>query len=350
MKDGSSITANDVAEYFPTARDLQHRVHEMHDCLMGDAAWDPSCLLALPSKNMRRLLSTLKHIGCCGSSFADAICLPFLLYCTDTVYLLRLCAAMRSLATLTPCSAASVREHLGVYAGIAGSIVEAGALLRSHFQPDQLLPVLGLQGCEFLAKRQLVFRGVWMQKGFEVHDLCRCYNFTSWSLWVVGALSVLKVYRRCVPECCDLPVILITLRSKIMHLALPTTAMYFAASPDGKPAGKPDCPDACLPPSVLRPKRSDGGAAYTEKELVLPPLCRLTPMNLIMLRDLRSSKVAAQLQAEWQLDRRELRRLRAELDTAYEECVYGKRALKKADVETCVCLFVSGVNGSWFDE
>lgn len=350
MKGGSTVTVTDIDEYFPTARELKKRVHEMQTCLMGDAAWDPRRLLALPSRTTSYLLNSLERRGCRGSIFADAICLPFLLYCTDTVYLLRLFAAMRSLATRAPFSKASVREHLGVYAGIAGAIVEAGSLLRSHFPPEQLLPVLGLQGSSFLANRQLVFRGVWMQKGFKVHDLCRCYNFTSWSLWMTGALSVLKVYRRCVPGRCDVPVILITLRREVMHLALPTTALYFAASPDGKPAGKPDCPDAQLPPSNLRPKRSDGGAAQTEKEIVLPPLCRLNPMSLVMLRDLRSSKVAAQLQAEWHLERREMQWLADELDMTYKECVHGKRALRKEDSNSCVCLFVSGVTGSWFDE
>lgn len=302
----------------------------------------------MPRKVLLSVSRALECRGCRGLGLVEALCLPFLVYSTDMVYILRLCAAMRGLRrspALT--SGSALRAHLGVYAGVVCALVESAGLLRRHVPSKQLLPVLGMQTPQFLTERQLVFRGVWLPKGFRVRDLCRCYNLTSWSLWSSGALSVLKIYRHCVSADCTVPVIIVALRSEVMRIALPTTALYFTASPDGEPAGKHDRPQERLPPSRLRPGRSDSGAAQVEKEILLPPFSRLEPMASMPLSDLRSA--AAQAAEGWQLRGEDARRLAWELEDAWNDAMGGRRALRPRDAERCVCLFISKVHGSWLE-
>jgi len=349
-------TKLDAEDYAPAARELAHRSHEMMAGLVGSAAWDPNGLLSLPRDVVRGVSDALERRGCRSLGLAEALCLPFLLYSTDTVYILRICTAMRNLKDLSHSNldASSVEMHLGVWAGVICALVEAGGLLRRETAPEKLLPVLGMQTAQFLSERQLVFRGVWMPKDFRVRDLCRCYNLTSWSLWASGALSVLKIYRRCVSKECSVPVLIIMLRSEIMRLALPTTALYFAASPDGEAAGKHDRPHERLPPSRLRPGRSDGGAAQVEKEILLPPFARLLPLASVPLADLRRSNssdgVAQRVGEAWQLGSEDTHRMSKELGEAWKDATDGRRALKAHDADRCVCLFVSGIKGSWFDD
>jgi hypothetical protein len=250
------------------------------------------------------------------------------------------------------CGASAVREELGAYAGVVCALVESGALLRRTIGPKRLLPVLGMQTENFLRDRRLVFRGLWLPQNFDVHELCRCHNFTSWSLWVHGALSVLRVYKGRVDQGCNVPVLLIALRRDLMRLALPTTALYFAASPDGKQVGAHGRADECLPKSQLRPLRNDAGVAQAEKEIVLPPFCRLTPSRrtgMVSCASLGSRRTRRRATEEWQVDGHEARLIEKELDDAFEEVRSGSKALGKRNFARGLCLFVSGVSGTWFE-
>lgn len=340
----------DPAAYAPGARELEHRAHEMRAALSGDAAWDPNALLALPRSMFLAVSHALEQKGCRGLGLAEVVCLPFLLYSTDTVYILRMCSLMRSLcASPSPSTVASVQAHLGVYAGVVCAIIESATLLRQFCPREKLLEVFGLQTPKFLAKRHLVFRGVWLPKHFSIGRLCRCYNLTSWSLWIYGSLSVLEVYRACVPEDCDVPVVIVALRKEVMRLALPTTALYLAASPDGKPLGKQGRAEERLPTSTLRPQRSDSGAAREEKEILLPPFCRLRPAVSVPLEELSNADSARRLIESWELGSEEAEQVLKELKDAWKEARNGKKALRSRDAQRCICLFVQKVEGCWFE-
>jgi len=350
----SPITRKKLADFAPSAQETVYRAHEMHAALVGDARWDPSGLLALPPDVIEGLTRAFERRGCRKLGIEDALCLPFLLYSTDTVHILRLSSAMRGLRSFRgPCSAMAAKAELGDYAGVLCALLEAGALLRRYVKPSRLLPALSLQAPSFFDTQHLAFRGLWLPSDFDVADVCRCYNFTSWSLWLRGALSVLRVYKGRVDRGANAPVLLIALRRNIMKLALPTTALYFAASPDGKEAGAEDNPYECLPKSRHRPQRNDSGVAQCEKEIVLPPFCYLEPlkrMSVVSLDRLRSTDLLKQLATEWQLNPFDTDRLQAELSTAVNEVTTGKKALSSRDIENCLCVFVSDVHGSWFDE
>lgn len=344
---------SEVMAFAPSARELLHRAHEMRAAIVNDTAWDPSGLVALPRNVVADITCALEHRGCRGLGMAEGLCLPFLLYSTDTVHILRISDAMRGLHKLpAKCSSASVRQKLGVYAGVICALVESGALLRQHVTPERLLPVLSMQTESFLAGRQLIFRGLWLPPRFDVDELCRCRNITSWSLWARGALAVLNVYRGRVQNDCNVPVLLIALRSDMMRLALPTTALYFAASPDGKEAGVNGRSHECLPESFLRPVRNDAGVAQGEKEVVLPPFCLLTPaksFGTIPLSRISSRETAQCAATEWQLDSVGERQIRRELRGAYEQASRGSKALRRRDWDRSVVLFIREVRGSWFE-
>lgn len=284
---------------------------------------------------------------------SDGVCLPFLLYSTDTVHILRISQAMRNLHRMpAECGADALREMLGAYAGVVCALVESGALLRRTIGRDRLLPVLGMQREGWLRDRRLAFRGVWLPEDFDVPDLCRCHNFTSWSLWVHGALSVLRVYKGRVDQGCNVPVLLIALREDLMRLALPTTALYFAASPDGKQVGAAGRTDECLPKSGFRPVRSDAGVAQAEKEIILPPFCRLTPAQhtgIVPWARLGSHRTLRRAAEDWQLNSHEERSIEKELEDAFEEARSGPRAFNKRIFARGLCLFVTGVSGTWFE-
>jgi len=138
-----------------------------------------------------------------------------------------------------------------------------------------------------------------------------------------------------------------------MQLALPTTALYFAASPDGKEAGREDRPHECLPKSRHRPQRNDAGVAQGEKEIVLPPFCELKPfegLGAVTLDSLGSTDLLGRLATEWQLNPTDTDRLHWELNNARKEAKKGKKALSSRDVDRCMCVFIRDVHGSWFDE
>lgn len=261
---------------------------------------------------------------------------------------------MRGLGSFRgPCSAMTAKAELGDYAGVLCALLEAGGLLRRYVNPSRLLSALSLQVPSFFDKQHLAFRGLWLPADFDVADVCRCYNFTSWSLWLRGALSVLQVYKGRVDRGANAPVLLIALRRNIMQLALPTTALYFAASPDGKEAGREDKPFECLPKSRHRPQRNDSGVAQCEKEIVLPPFCYLKPlrrMSVVSLASLTRKDLLAQLATEWQLNSSDTDGLDWELNNAVNEATTGKKALSSRDVDRCMCVFVRDVRGSWFDE
>lgn len=338
--------------FAPTSEEIVHRAGEMHDALVREADWDPSGLLALPADVVEGLTVAFNFRGCKGLGMAEAMCLPFLLYSTDTVHILRLSSAMRGLNSAQgPRSARSARVVLGDYAGVICALVEAGGLLRRYVNPSRLLSVLSLQSKEFLEERQLVFRGLWLPRKFDVAELCRCYNLTSWSLWVRGALSVLEVYRGRVGSKAYVPVFLIALRSNVMRLALPTTALYFAASPDGKEVGRQDRPYECLPKSRSRPVRNDSGVAQSEKEIVLPPFSSLVPfegVGAVKLSSLRSSRFLRRAASQWQLRSGEVDEIERELDKAWHEIVKGEKSLRSRDVPDTLVVFIREVNGSWF--
>lgn len=339
----------DPHSWAPAARELEHRAHEMCASLAGDAAWDPDRLFALPRAILESVSRTLERRGCQGLGLAEAVCLPFLLYSTDTVYVLRVCGLMRSLRTLRSPGFASVRSCLGEYSGVICALIESAAILRRHVPAEGRLQVLGMQTPRFLAKRQLVFRGLWMPRNFCIADLCRCYSFTSWSLWVFGALSVLDVYRDCVPEECVVPVFLVALRSEIMRLALPTTSLYLAASPDRKPIDKEGRRDKRLPDSNLRPKRSDAGAARGEKEVILPPFSRLVPAAVVPFADLENSQSALGVAEHWNLGSTDRHKIVQELKRASKEATHGRKSLTRKDADRAVLLIITEVSGSWFD-
>jgi len=326
----------------------------MHAALAGDARWDPTGLLALPRDVLQGLTGAFERRGCSKRGIEDAICLPFLFYSTDTVHILRLSSAMRGLRSFRgSCSARAAEAELGDYAGVLCALVEAGGLLRRYVNPSRLLPVLSLQVPSFFDDQHLAFRGLWLPADFDVVDLCRCYNFTSWSLWPRGALSVLQVYKGRVDPDANIPVLLIALTRNIMKLALPTTALYFAASPCGMEAGREDRPHERLPKSRHRPQRNDAGVAQGEKEIVLPPFCQLKPfegMDVVSLASLRSTDLLEQLATEWQLDSCDTDGLRWELSNARKEAVKGKKSLSSRDIDRCMCVFIRDVHGSWFDE
>jgi hypothetical protein len=210
-----------------------------------------------------------------------------------------------------------------------------------------------MQRTSFFDNQHLAFRGLWLPADFDTAELGRCYNLTSWSLWVRGALSVLQVYKGRVAPGANIPVLLIALRRNIMQLALPTTALYFAASPDGTEAGREDRPHECLPESRHRPKRNDAGVAQGEKEIVLPPFCRLETfedMPAVGLASLCSKNLLRRLASEWQLNPRDEDWLHEELHDARVEASRGKKSLSSRDVDRCLCVFVRDVHGSWFDE
>jgi len=349
----SPITDDKIESFAPSAREIVHRAHEMRAALVRDAAWDPKGLLGLPFETIERLSLAFERRGCRGLGIAEALCLPFLLYSTDTVHVLRLSKAMRGLSSLRgSCTVEAAEAWLGNYAGVVCALVEAGGLLRRYVNPSHLLPVLSLQTKEFLDSHHLVFRGLWLPREFDLSSLCRCYNLTSWSLWVQGALSVLEVYRGRVGTKANIPVLLIALRKKIMHLALPTTALYFAASPDGKVAGRQDRPNERLPRSTLRPERNDSGVAQGEKEIVLPPFCHLTPFEggaNVKLAKLSGEDVLQHAISEWKLHSKDTDWLRRELDDVWYDIVKGRRSLRRRDVGRCLCVFIRDVTGSWFD-
>lgn len=350
----SPITGKKLADFSPSAQETVYRAHEMHAALVGDARWDPSGLLALPPDVIESLTGAFERRGCRKLGIEDAMCLPFLLYSTDTVHILRLSSAMRGLGSFRgPCSAMAAKAELGDYAGVLCALLEAGGLLRRYVKPSRLLSALSLQIPSFFDNQHLAFRGMWLPADFDVGDVCRCYNFTSWSLWLRGALSVLQVYKGRVDRGASVPVLLVALRKNIMQLALPTTALYFAASPDGKEAGREGKPYECLPKSRHRPQRTDSGVAQCEKEIVLPPFCYLKPlkhMSVVSLASLRSADLLEQLAKEWHLNTRDTDQLDLELNNAVDEATSGKKALSSRDVDHCVCVFVRDVRGSWFDE
>lgn len=351
----SPLTKKKLAAFAPSAREIVHRAHEMRAALMRDAAWDPNGLLALPFDVVEGLSGAFERRGCRGLGIAEAMCLPFLLYSTDTVHIIRMSRAMRGLSQAHGLhSADAARAWLGDYAGVICALVAAGGLLRRYVNPSRLLPVLSLQTKDFLDDHHLVFRGLWMHRDFDVDELCRCYNLTSWSLWARGAFSVLRVYKGRVEDAqANVPVLLVALRSNVMKLALPTTALYFAASPDGKEAGREDRPRECLPKSRLRPVRNDSGVAQGEKEIVLPPFCHLAPfgnIGALKLADLRGTGILAKAGQEWQLNARDADWLHWELCNAWHDGVKGGKALSKRDVDRCAVVFISEVTGTWFDE
>lgn len=343
-----------MACFAPSAQETVYRAHEMHSALAGDARWDPTGLLALPVDVIEGLSCAFERRGCKKLGIEDAMCLPFLLYSTDTVHILRLSNAMRGLRTYRgSCSARATRDLLGDYAGVICALVEAGGLLRRCVNPSRLLPVLSLQIPSFFDDQHLAFRGLWLPHDFDVDALCRCYNLTSWSLWARGALSVLRVYKGRVEGESNIPVLLIALRRNIMQLALPTTALYFAASPDGKEAGREDRPHECLPRSRHRPQRNDAGVAQGEKEIVLPPFSQLTPfegIGAVALTSLRSKDLLGQLASEWQLNASDTDWLHWELNNAWVEATKGRKSFSSRDVDRCMCVFIRDVHGSWFDE
>jgi len=225
--------------------------------------------------------------------------------------------------------------------------------LRRCVSPEYLLPVLSMQTEKFLDKRMMVFRGLWLPKDFSVPELCRCHSFTSWSLWPRGALSVLEVYHGRVAADCSVPVLVIALKDAVMRLALPTTALYFAASPDDKAVGTHGRPHECLPKSRLRPKTSDAGVAQGEKEIVLPPFCRLEHVEypgVVQLSDIRRSGTSRKLADAWKLSSRDAKRIAKELEGAWQDATKGGKSLRKRDVNKCVCLFIRHVRGSWFED
>jgi len=350
----SPMTRKKLEDFAPSAQETAYRAHEMHAALAGDARWDPNGLLALPRDVLEGLTGAFERRGCRKHGVEDAMCLPFLLYSSDTVHILRLSSAMRGLrSSRGPCPAKAAEAELGDYAGVICALVEAGGLLRRYVNPSRLLPILSLQAPSFFDEQHLAFRGLWLPDDFDVVDLCRCYSFTSWSLWLRGALSVLRVYKGRVDPGANVPVVLIALRSNIMQLALPTTALYFAASPDGKPAGREDRPHECLPRSRHRPQRNDAGVAQGEKEIVLPPFCRLELLEgvgVVPLARLRSTDLLGQLAAEWQLNPCDIDDLHWELKNAWNEATTGKKALSSHHAHNCMCVFIREVHGSWFDE
>jgi len=339
----------DPTAWAPAARELEHRAHEMRASLAGDAAWDPDGLLALPRDILDGVLRALERRGCRGLGLAEVVCLPFLLYSTDTVYILRVCGLMRSLQNLHAPGLASVKSCLGEYSGVICALIESAAILRRHVPAEVRLQVLGMQTPHFLAKRQLVFRGLWLPRDFCIADLCRCYNLTSWSLWVFGALSVLEVYRCCVPEVCVAPVFLVALRSEIMRIALPTTSLYLAASPDSKPIDKIGRSSKRLPDSKLRPKRSDSGAARGEKEVILPPFSRLVPAAVVPFSDLQHGSSARGVAQHWNVGSQARRKIVQELKSAWKEARYGRKSLTKKDADRALFLIITEVSGSWFE-
>lgn len=349
----SPITKKKLASFAPSAQEMVYRAHEMHAALTGDARWDPTGLLALPPDVINNLRWAFERRGCRKHAIEDAMCLPFLLYSTDTVHILRLSSAMRGLRNIRgSCDLNSARAKLGDYAGVVCALVEAGGLLRRYVNPSRLLPVLGLQTPSFLDDQHLAFRGLWMPAEFDIDDLCRCYNVTSWSLWARGALSVLRVYKGRVDPEATVPVLLIALRSNIMQLALPTTALYFAASPGDKEVGREDRPHECLPRSRHRPRRVDAGVAQGEKEIILPPFCHIKPvagMGAVALASLRSTSFLRHLISEWQLNPRDTEWLHRELKNAWEEAVTGKNSFPSRAADCCLCVFIREVHGSWFD-
>merc|ERR1712032_874697 len=54
----------DPAAFVPQARELEHRAHEMRAGLAGDATWDPSGLLAVPSDILLAVSHSLEQRGC----------------------------------------------------------------------------------------------------------------------------------------------------------------------------------------------------------------------------------------------------------------------------------------------
>jgi len=346
------MTKDKLACFAPSAREIVHRAHEMRAALARDAAWDPNGLLALPFDVIEGLSRAFERRGCRGLGIAEAMCLPFLLYSTDTVHILRMSSAMRGLSGSDgPKTNDDARAWLGDYTGVICALVSAGALLRRYVNPTRLLPVLSLQTKDFLDDHRLVFRGLWLPRDFDVKSLCRCYNLTSWSLWVRGALSVLRVYKGRVDVKAGIPVLLVALRSTIMKLALPTTALYFAASPDGKEAGRADRPRECLPKSKLRPVRNDSGVAQGEKEIVLPPFCQLTPFEggAMKLSSLRGTDILSKAASEWQLNSRDTDWLEWELGNAWHDVVKGGKSLSSRDLRAGRVLYIREVSGSWFD-
>jgi len=352
----SPITRKKLADFAPSAQETMYRAREMHAALAGNARWDPTGLLALPPDVIEGLTGAFERRGCRKFGIEDAMCLPFLFYSTDTVHILRLSSAMRGLRNFRgSCSARVAKAKLGDYAGVICALVEAGGLLRRYVNPSRLLPVLSLQVATFFDDQHFAFRGLWLPADFDVADLCRCYNFTSWSLWVRGALSVLRVYKGRVDPDAKVPVLLIAPRRNIMQLALPTTALYFAASPDGKEAGREDRPHECLPRGMHRPQYNDAGVAQGEKEIVLPPFCHLKPfegIGAVSLASLRSADadIFGQLATELQLNPCDTGRLHWELNNAWFQAVKGRKSLGSRDVDRCMCVFIRDVHGSWFDE
>lgn len=349
----SSGTTRELHSFAPTARELVHRAHEMRSSLASDAAWDPEKLLGLPQDVIEDVTRALERRGCRGLGLAEAMCLPFVLYSTDTVHILRLSGAMRALRRMgTSCTAKKIQDELGPYAGVVCALVESGAILRRYITPERLLPVLSMQSTKFLSKRKLVFRGVWLPPRFNVDELCRCYSFTSWSLWPRGALSVLEVYRGRVAADSSTPVLCVALRDDIMRLALPTTALYFAASPDGKATGNRDRPRECLPKSRLRPVHNDAGVAQGEKEIVLPPFCHLEhiqALGVVRLADLKRSETARKAAKGFGLGSEGAKAIGRELESAVYDATSGGKALRKFDADKCLVVFINQVDGSWFE-
>jgi len=79
---------------------------------------------------------------------------------------------------------------------------------------------------EFLAAHKLAVRAVWLRKDEEPRS--QLYNFTSFSLWIEGAIEVLGLYSDVVPSLRDQPLLLIACAQTIKEVGFPVEAFSCA--------------------------------------------------------------------------------------------------------------------------
>eukprot|EP00929_Paragymnodinium_shiwhaense_P054106 TRINITY_DN27115_c0_g1_i1.p1 TRINITY_DN27115_c0_g1~~TRINITY_DN27115_c0_g1_i1.p1 ORF type:complete len:500 (-),score=69.04 TRINITY_DN27115_c0_g1_i1:133-1632(-) len=207
--------------------------------------------------------------------------LPFSVYVSDTIYMLRLFRRMRGLAALRAPSPGSVLRHLGIYAGVAFSLSEAARALTAALSEERLWEVLSLESQRFLEANRMWARGVWLPSGCLPRPH---YNFTSWSMWMRGAVDVLEVHQGeihftkedTVGAATAVPCLLLAPACCLQRAGALPVRLFAEASLGA-------CSAAC-------------GAASTEKEVLLPPFTELSWSGRVMpLRELDCLRAAGEM-------------------------------------------------------
>eukprot|EP00927_Polykrikos_kofoidii_P061507 TRINITY_DN56343_c0_g1_i1.p1 TRINITY_DN56343_c0_g1~~TRINITY_DN56343_c0_g1_i1.p1 ORF type:complete len:495 (-),score=48.10 TRINITY_DN56343_c0_g1_i1:406-1890(-) len=301
--------------------------------------------------------------------------LPLVTYSSNTIYMVEFFRRMRELHELRLPTAESMRTHLGPFAGFACGLAQTSQVIRDAVVGNGL-PEKGMTDFFMDSREQrkvipngLAARALWApdftSSKAQADWLYGSHtNFTSFSLSVDGALSVLFHYQDKVKAGYD-PLILVAPRCQLLALGLAMGAFYSVACGLDADIGTPIC----------------------EEEIMLPPFPTMTPvwidprsapawwrscagtdlegMNcMVPVASIEEDEVVTRVGEAWLIPKHELRPLLADLRRILDAAGYGQCAecrcnlrpvnsaegLQQKKCINCSTVVTAGTAPSWRKE